>query len=170
LEIQRLAAAIKEAKMEAAANYETLMFEYTAQSGQKWINLKSNPLFTGFAVEHFQATINNVYSGSEAKELGIQEKDIVEAIIVLAIPPQTAPVWEVLSQGLQSAERRLEKASGENRWSTDGAVSQEILQHNSQRDGVAWNVDQSVDVPAATIAERQSMQAEDEGGEDYFEV
>jgi hypothetical protein len=156
-EIQRLQAAVKEAALQAAANYESLTFQYTAQTGQKWINgANSSPLFTGFTVENFTATVNNVYAGSEAKELGVQEKDIVDAVVVQTKPPQAAPVWQALSQGLQSAERTLEKTSGEDSWSTDGVLSQEIIQQHDRRHGVAWNVDPAFTVPSPTLEESTS--------------
>jgi hypothetical protein len=124
--------------------------------------------------------VSSITDKTEAKELGVQENDIVDAVIVQVKPPPSAPVWQTLSQGLQSLEKTLEKTNGEDVWGSDGVVSQEIIQHQHKEiwlantgarwDGVAWNVDPSFMVPPATPEERQSMKISNLDEEKYFEV
>jgi hypothetical protein len=159
-EIQRLIAVVKAAAFAAAKNNSPHSFQFTTKTGQKWGNIGN---VTGFEVDHWESFLT--MSTGEANELGMQEKDIVVAIIVQAKPPPAAPTWQDLSPGLRSLERDLEKISGEDGWTT-GVISDEVVRHNTKRGGVAWNVDATFVLPVAT----EQLQNSNQGGEEYFRV
>jgi hypothetical protein len=151
---------VKAAAVAAAENHTDHRFQFTAKTGQKWGHIGN---VTGFEVDRTQSFVTR--ATGEAVELGMQEKDIVNAIIVQAKPPPAAPTWQVLSPDLRSLERNLTKMSGEDGW-TSGVVSNEVVRHDTKRGGVAWNVDINFDLPVAT----KQLQNSNQGGEEYFRV
>jgi hypothetical protein len=154
-----LVAVVKAAAVAAAENYTNHHFEFTTLTGQRWNNPGS---VTGIEVDYYQSFVT--HSTGEASALGIIVQDTVHSIVVQAKPPPVAPTWRASTPDLQSIERTLVKASGEDAWGTSGAVSDEIIQHNAQRGGIAWTVDHDF-VPVGTEQQNNS-----EGGKEYFQV
>jgi hypothetical protein len=152
---------VKAAAAAAAVNYTNHRFKFTKQTGQKWNNLGSE---TGFEVDYYQSFLT--HSTGEASELGMLEKDIVDAIIVQAKPPPVPPTWRASTLGLQAIAGTLEKTGGEEGWGNSGVVSDEAIKYNAQREGIAWNVDLDF-VPTAT---EQQIRNNNHGGDEYFTV
>eukprot|EP00935_MAST-01C_sp_MAST-1C-sp1_P002322 g2322.t1 len=117
----RLLAAVKSAAVEADANYQTMSFDFTTNTLKK-----SNAKNTLKIVEvDATNTVKEVFA--EAKGLGMQENDVVDAVIVQEKPVPAPPTWESKSQDLKSDDRTLVKIGESESWGFDGALSQEII-------------------------------------------